>query len=306
VARHDVHLAYDLWLIALRQLEHRQAHLLLIGRCSAVERVAGFLREIEHRSGEAGWFGLPMTRRDIADYLGLTIETVSRAVTQLEQEGALLRAGARRLRLCHGVLHRILAARARMRGGRPGEGAMTGAAAEPTTDPVATGRPRRIGARLADEVRRIAAIFAYLWAVFGVLVLHESVVLSRHGLEFRFYGFALINSWILAKVMVIAESLDARPRFEGRPLMIPIGLRSAAFAVILVLAYAVEETLLGLWKGKPLAESLPAIGGGGVRGPAVIALIMAVALVPYFTWRELGRVLGRDRLRALMLTGREA
>ncbi|MBE7203215.1 MAG: hypothetical protein INR70_36215, partial [Parafilimonas terrae] len=52
----------------------------------------------------------------------------------------------------------------------------------------ATDRWRRIGRRLSQEAKRIAAIFIYLWVVFGVLVLHESVVLSRHGLSAQFYG----------------------------------------------------------------------------------------------------------------------
>ncbi|MFE1598777.1 helix-turn-helix domain-containing protein [Methylobacterium sp. ID0610] len=108
IAQGNAHLACELWSMALRQLEHKQAHVLLLGRRSALERVAAFLAEIERRSGEAGWFALPMTRRDIADYLGLTIETVSRVVTQLEAEGALLRAGARRMRLCRATIRQVL------------------------------------------------------------------------------------------------------------------------------------------------------------------------------------------------------
>jgi hypothetical protein len=169
----------------------------------------------------------------------------------------------------------------------------------------ATDRWRRIGRRVSQEARRIATIFIYLWLVFGVLVLHESVVLSRHGLSAQFYGLAFVNAWILAKVMLVAEGLDARPHFEGRPLILPIALRSAGFALLLVCAYAAEESAINLWKGHSLADALPAIGRGGVRGLAVMTVIMAIALVPYFTWRELGRVLGRDTLRALMLSGSE-
>lgn len=162
---------------------------------------------------------------------------------------------------------------------------------------------RRLGTRAWGEFKRIAAIFAYLWIVFGILVLHESVVLSQHGMSYRFYGFAFINAWILAKVMLVAESLDVRPHWDGKPLIVPIALRSIGFALLLVCAYAIEETGIGLWKGKSFAESLPAIGGGGLRGFTIVAVIMAVALVPYFTFRELGRVLGRERLRNLLLRG---
>ncbi|MBP1178304.1 hypothetical protein [Methylobacterium sp. PvR107] len=74
--------------------------------------------------------------------------------------------------------------------------------------------------------------------------------------------------------------------------------------MLLVCAYALEETLINLWKGHRLVEALPAVGGG-VRGLAVMTVIMAIALVPYFAWRELGRVLGREKLKALMLSSHE-
>jgi hypothetical protein len=163
-------------------------------------------------------------------------------------------------------------------------------------------RWRRLGGRLREEAVRIGAIFAYLLVVFGTLVLHETVVLSRHGMGYQFYGFAFVNSWILAKVMLVAEGVEARRPARRRPI-IRIIARACGFAALLVCAYAVEETIIGLWKGRSLAGSLPVIGGGGVRGLAATAAIMAVALVPYFTWRELGRLLGRDRLRALVLSG---
>ncbi|AWN55401.1 hypothetical protein [Methylobacterium sp. 17Sr1-1] len=168
--------------------------------------------------------------------------------------------------------------------------------------PAAAGRPARLGRRLREEVARIAAIFAYLVVVFGVLVLHETVVLSRHGIGYHFYGFALVNSWILAKVMLVAEGVAARRPARRSPL-VRIAARACGFALLLVCAYALEETLIGLVKGRSLAGSLPMIGGGGLRGLAAVTVIMAVALVPYFTWRELGRLIGRDRLRALVLSG---
>ncbi|MDR7039532.1 hypothetical protein J2X36_004308 [Methylobacterium sp. BE186] len=167
-------------------------------------------------------------------------------------------------------------------------------------------RMRRIGHRLLEEAKRILGIFAYLWVVFGLLILHEHIVLSRHGVTYSFYGLAFINAWILAKIMLVAESLDVRPHFQGRPLIYPILARSCAFAALLVGAYTVEEVALGLWRGETLANSVPAIGGGGISGLASASVIMAVALIPYFAFRELGRVLGRGRLRTLLLSGEGA
>lgn len=80
--------------LASRELEHTRAQLLLLGRKSAEEKVASFLIALSARTaGGAGVIHLPMSRQDMADYLGLTIETVSRTLTRLRQDGliALLR-----------------------------------------------------------------------------------------------------------------------------------------------------------------------------------------------------------------------
>ena len=61
------------------------------------ERVATFLLEMDRRLAVAGMMALPMCRRDIGDYLGLTLETVSRALSQLHTQGVLGFSGARQI-----------------------------------------------------------------------------------------------------------------------------------------------------------------------------------------------------------------
>ena len=76
-------LRHDLWAA--------QNHLVILGRQSALERVASFLVQMLARRREADktLIDLPMTRQDIADYLGLTIETVCRMLTRLKERGII-------------------------------------------------------------------------------------------------------------------------------------------------------------------------------------------------------------------------
>jgi CRP/FNR family nitrogen fixation transcriptional regulator len=93
----DVQVARKLWTMTAGDLRHAEDHMLLLGRKNAMERVANFLLEMDRRLAVAGMMALPMCRRDIGDYLGLTLETVSRALSQLHNEGVLGFSGARQI-----------------------------------------------------------------------------------------------------------------------------------------------------------------------------------------------------------------
>ena len=72
-------------------------HSLLLGRASAAQKIGAFLLEIAERDGNGNVIELVMSRQDIADYLGLTIETVSRTLSHLERDGVIGLPTARRV-----------------------------------------------------------------------------------------------------------------------------------------------------------------------------------------------------------------
>ena len=88
------HLLRRLHAAATHELSLAQDHMVLLGRRTAEEKVAAFLVGVRDRSrrlgGGAVTIPLPMTRSDIADYLGLTIETVSRTISKLARAKAVL------------------------------------------------------------------------------------------------------------------------------------------------------------------------------------------------------------------------
>jgi CRP/FNR family nitrogen fixation transcriptional regulator len=97
-AEYEKDLSRQLWTLMVRELQRVQQHSLVLIK-SAEERVAGFLLEMGSRGSDNAAIELPMSRQDIADYLGLTIETVSRTFTQFVQSGAIALETSRRIRL---------------------------------------------------------------------------------------------------------------------------------------------------------------------------------------------------------------
>jgi CRP/FNR family transcriptional regulator, nitrogen fixation regulation protein len=96
LAQRDNEVAQQLWTLTGRELSRVQDHILLLIK-TAQERVVGFLLEMAQRASNDGAVELPMSRQDIADYLGLTIETVSRTLTTLENAAAIELPSSRRI-----------------------------------------------------------------------------------------------------------------------------------------------------------------------------------------------------------------
>ena len=106
LAGRDKEVARQLWSLTATELRRAQDHIMLLLK-TAQERVVGFLLEMAERN-LASEFDLPMSRQDIADYLGLTIETVSRTLTQLANSGAIAVPTSRRIVLRRrGALNRM-------------------------------------------------------------------------------------------------------------------------------------------------------------------------------------------------------
>jgi len=92
------HVDRMIWAATATELRRTQSHMLLLGRATACEKVARFLLDIAERCrGEI--VALPMGRQDMADYLGLTIETISRMLGRLQNDGLVEFVGSRRYRI---------------------------------------------------------------------------------------------------------------------------------------------------------------------------------------------------------------
>jgi CRP/FNR family nitrogen fixation transcriptional regulator len=92
----DPRIGQSLVEIMRASLAKARERMLLLGHMTAMERIATFLLSLSERRSD-GRISLPMTRTDIGDYLGLTMETVSRALSQLKSDGIITQHGMHEL-----------------------------------------------------------------------------------------------------------------------------------------------------------------------------------------------------------------
>ena len=165
---------------------------------------------------------------------------------------------------------------------------------------LAAPQQRAFKERAFDEFKRLLVIFLYLWVVFGLLSIHKSLVLSQHHLDTEEHAFAIINAFVFAKVLLVGEHFNLGTRFNQKPLIYPILYKSFVFSVVLIGFHVIESVAVGLWHGHTIAESLPPFLGWSPRGLLAVSVMCFVLLLPFFGFREIARVIGRDKMRALL------
>ena len=103
LADSDPKIARELRDIAFKALSRMETQLLILGRITALEKVGSFLLEMSARlsNGDTERIALPISRYDIADYLGVSVETVSRALSHLKQRGAIKLLSTRTVSIVH-------------------------------------------------------------------------------------------------------------------------------------------------------------------------------------------------------------
>lgn len=160
---------------------------------------------------------------------------------------------------------------------------------------------RSLKEKVFDEAKKLFVMFAYLFLLFGLLSIYEWIILAKHQISYKPYGFALINALVLAKVMLIADDLHLGSRFfKDRPLVYPILFKSIVFAIVLVSFHIVEHVIAGVWDGRTIVQSIPSFAGGDLKGILAVGLIMFVALIPFFAFKEIGGAIGERELHSLI------
>jgi hypothetical protein len=150
------------------------------------------------------------------------------------------------------------------------------------------------------ELREFVVISAYLAIFFCALVTYTMLLLRKYDVDNDVlnYSFALINALVIGKVILIGEMLHLGRGYEKRPLYQSILLKSLIFSALVFAFHILEEFVKRLIKGEPSGTVWHELHWTDMVSRAIVIFC---AFVPLFGFRELRRVLGEDKLHALLV-----
>jgi len=146
----------------------------------------------------------------------------------------------------------------------------------------------------------------YLTLVFAAFTQYRRFVLAAHDIIYTNYWVALIEALILAKVIMIGAVVRLGRGLEDKPLIYPTLYKTVVFSLFVIAFTVVEHTVKGLWGGKGLTGGVVELYREGFDELLAGSLVIFVALIPFFGVKELGRVLGEEKIRALFFRRRAA
>jgi hypothetical protein len=166
----------------------------------------------------------------------------------------------------------------------------------------------KLKGRAAIELKRYIALAIYLWVLFSMFEIHRYAVLRsvEPGASVSGYrvGLAAINALIMAKVILIGEALHLGKQFSEKRTIYSVLFKSVMFALFAIFFDVVEGVITGLIRGKPIATSIPQMGGGGVLGVFLFGVMASIVLIPLFLFAEMQQLIGKDKLHSMILQKR--
>ena len=160
--------------------------------------------------------------------------------------------------------------------------------------------------KLIRELVEYGINVAYLFLFFGVFIIYQRLILAQYHISYEEYGLTLIKALVLGKVIMIGDMLRLGRRLEHKPLIYPTLYKTVVFTVWVFLFSILETTVRGLLHGKGFAGGLEELLGGRQYELLAHCLIVFLAFIPFFAFRELERCLGEGRIGELFVGRRSA
>ena len=157
--------------------------------------------------------------------------------------------------------------------------------------------------KLRQELIGYGINVIYLTLVFAAFTVYRRLLLAAHDISYANYGVSLIEALILGKVIMIGDVLRLGRGLETKPLIYATLYKTTVFCVLVAVFKIVEHGIKGLWKGEGFVKGAAEMVTNGFQELLANTLVVFVALLPFFAFRELGRMLGRKTIWDLFFRG---
>lgn len=144
----------------------------------------------------------------------------------------------------------------------------------------------------------------YLTLVFAAFTQYRRFLLAAYDITYTNYWVAVIEALVLAKVIMIGAVLRLGRGLEDKPLIYPTLYKTVVFTLFVGVIKLIEHVIKGLWKGEGLTGGFIEFFGKWPHELLANSLVVFVAFIPFFGVKELGRVLGQDKIRELFFRSR--
>lgn len=161
------------------------------------------------------------------------------------------------------------------------------------------GQVSALKSKLLHELVEYGFNVIYLTLVFASFTVYRRLLLAAHDIVYTNYWFALIEALILGKVIMIGGVFHLGRGLEHKPLIYPTVYKTMVFTLFVALFTFAEHAIRGLIAGDGAAAGIARFTAQGYEIIVANAMVVFVALIPFFAVKELGRVLGREKIWAM-------
>ncbi|WRH65492.1 MAG: hypothetical protein RSE13_16725 [Planktothrix sp. GU0601_MAG3] len=158
---------------------------------------------------------------------------------------------------------------------------------------------------LIREFINLGIINLYLASSFSILVTLNSLALVKYGIDGFNYGITIMGALVLGKVILLSEKVPIVERYEDKPLIISVGYKSILFTIIALFFNSAEHLIVGLFQQESLGRILMELQNQVSQIDLFYqVLCLLIVFVPFFTMRELDKILGKGTLFNLFFNSR--
>jgi predicted small integral membrane protein len=136
----------------------------------------------------------------------------------------------------------------------------------------------------------------YLATIFAVFTSYKRLILAHYDISYSDWGISLIKALVLAKFIMVGGLFHFGRNLENKPLILPTLFKTVMFTLWVALFAVVESAIRGFLHGKGLNGALDHLLSEGTHEFFAKCLVVFFAFIPYFAFKELGRVLGKGKI----------